>query len=168
MSPKKKCWKRVHPFDAYNQQKRTTLKHRPPGGEWLKAGVREGIRKTRTEKGKAVGWVGQMFSVKSWVGGAVVCSVGMPRRPRPYAVLGKKNPTRSSREGIQKREQKKRVRRREKSRKRKNQREKKEEKRGEKVFLCLGRKPPREMALQKTKTRTRRKKVTKKKKGSRK
>ena len=44
-----------------------------------------------------------MFSVKSWVGGAVVCSVGMPRRPRPYAVLGKKTPTR---EGIQKREQK--------------------------------------------------------------
>ena len=24
------------------------LKHRPPGGEWLKAGVREGIRKTET------------------------------------------------------------------------------------------------------------------------
>ena len=94
-----------------------------------------------------------MFSVKSWVGGAVVCSmlechVGLGPT---LSAWEEKDPARSSREGIQKREQKKRVRRREKSRKRKNQREKKEEKRGEKVFLCLGRKPPREMALKKGK-----------------
>ena len=41
----------------------------PSGGEWLKAGVREGIRKTGTEKDKAVGWVGGAGSgVLGWNG----------------------------------------------------------------------------------------------------
>ena len=42
------------PFD----ERGTSIVAPPSGGEWLKAGVREGIRKTGTEKDKAVGWVG--------------------------------------------------------------------------------------------------------------